>query len=51
MGVEDGLSEAMCHFDGDLRVAAHRAGRAQSERKDDEAVLHVVRDNDHKQGR
>ena len=36
----DGLSEAMCHFDGDLRVAAHRAGRAQSERKDDEAVLH-----------
>ena len=32
--------EATRHLDGDLGVAAHRTGRAQSECEDDEAVLH-----------
>ena len=36
----DGLSEATRHFDGDLGVAAHGSGRTQSEREDDETVLH-----------
>ena len=39
---EEGVGEAARHLDCDLGVAAHGAGRTQSEGKDDESVFHVL---------